>query len=113
MEMKALEKLLRDRKDFWKTFEVRRKGEIETRKVLRRDIEGEAVTFDESETPFFERLVKDHGGPFRLTDRGEVRRVEKERIKEGLKKPSRSRGSLRRKLESRKKDLRRRRRVPR
>ena len=106
LEMKALERLLKKRKDLWKTFEVRRKGEIETRVVLRRDIEGEALTFDESETPFFEKLVKDHGGPFRLTERGEVKRVKPDRITRRFKKPSRARGGLRKKIETRKKALR-------
>ena len=113
MEMKALEKLLEKRDDLWETFEVRRKGKIETRRVLRRNIEGEALTFDKSETPFFEKLVKDHGGPFRLTERGEVRRVKRDSIGVRLKKPSRSRGGLRKKLETKKMALRRRRRTPR
>lgn len=111
MEMAALEKLLEEKNEFWRTVEVRRKGQTRKLRVLKRDIEGEAITFDRTETPFFEKLVKDHGGRFSLTDEGDVRRVKKGRIKDGLKKPSRSRGTLRQKLERRKKTLRRRRRV--
>ena len=106
MEMEALEILLQKRTDLWETFEVRRKGKIETRTVLKRNIEGEALTFDASETPFFEKLVKDHGGPFRLRESGEVQRVKHDQITRRFKKPSRARGSLRRKLETRKKALR-------
>lgn len=107
MDMTALEKLLKDKSEFWRAVEVRRKGETKTLRVLRRDIEGEAITFDKTDTPFFEKLVEDHGGPLRLTEKGEVRRVKKSGIKDGLKKPSRERGNLRKKLERRKKEIRR------
>jgi hypothetical protein len=43
------------------------------------------------ETPFFEKLVKDFRRPLKLTDESQVRRVKVDRIKDGLRIPTRSR----------------------
>jgi len=115
MKRKALEKLLRGKKEFWKKFMVRDIEKKETKTVERLiwKIEGEVVTFPESETPFFEKLVKDFRRPPRLTDEREVKRVGMARIKDGLKRPTRSRGKLRHSLLEKQEELRKRRRVPR
>lgn len=115
MEKKALEKLLRGKKDFWKTFNVRNIEEKKTLPVtkLKRKIEGEVVTFPESETPFFEKLVKDFRRPPKLIDESLVKRVKMSRIKDGLKIPTRSRGKLRESLLKRQEELRKRKLVPR
>ena len=39
MEMAALEKLLEEKNEFWRTVEVRRKGQTRKLRVLKRDIE--------------------------------------------------------------------------
>lgn len=110
MEKKALEKLLRGKKEFWRQFKVRDIAErrTKTEERLIRKIEGEVVTFPESETPFFEKLVKDFRRPPRLMDESQVRKVKVERIKDGLKKPARSRGRLRNDLIERQEVLRKR-----
>ena len=116
MEKEALEKLLRDKEDFWESVDIRRKGETKRVKMLKRKIEGEVVTFPESETPFFEKLVKDYQRPPKLLDEKLVKKVKKQRIKDGLKKPTRSRGTLRNLLLERQEELRKRepqRRIPR
>jgi hypothetical protein len=116
LEKEALEKLLRDKEDFWESVDIRRKGETKRVRILKRKIEGEAITFPESETPFFEKLVRDYQRPPKLTDEKQVKKVKKERIKDGLKKPTRSRGKLRNSLLKRQEELRKRvsqRRVPR
>ncbi|MFX1580209.1 MAG: hypothetical protein ACFFBJ_11215 [Promethearchaeota archaeon] len=116
MEKEALEKLLRDKEDFWESVNIRRKGETKRVKMLKRKIEGEVVTFPENETPFFEKLVKDYQRPPKLLDEKLVKKVKKQRIKDGLKKPTRSRGTLRNLLLERQEELRKRepqRRIPR
>ncbi|MHA2302156.1 MAG: hypothetical protein ACXACD_14515 [Candidatus Thorarchaeota archaeon] len=112
MEKKALEKLLKDKKDLWRKVKLKDKEE----RRLKRNIEGEAVTFPEADTPFFKQLVTRFRRPPRLTDERRVppderrvKRIKVRDIKTGLKKPTRSQKALFERQEA----LRKRRRVPR
>ena len=104
LEKKAFEELVKDEKDFWK--EVT-KGRRTIRK-LRRDIEGEVVTFPDTETPFFKDLTKSFERPPREIDEHRVRRVKRSNITRELKRPTRATGQLRRKLHDRQERLRKR-----
>ena len=104
LDKDAFEVLVKDEKEFWKDVTRGRR----TIRKLRRDIEGEVITFPDSETPFFKDLEETFKRPPRLMDEGRVRKVRKENLQRQFKKPTRATGKLQKKLRDRRERIRKR-----
>lgn len=92
MEKKALEELLKERKDLWEK-------DKEGKDKLVRHIESEVVSFTDTDTAFFDELTK-------KVRRRDIKKIRRDDIKRGLKKPERLTGTRRGVILRRQKKLR-------